>query len=406
MYRFACVAAFAACLGLPAQMRAQTILTYEETLARARAQGGPVVVARARIAEAEAELLDASARFRNNPLIETSVGPRTGNGARSTDIEVGLSQQFESGGQRSARIAGAHAAIERQQASVDDVRRTVVYEAALAFLDGIAALDRLRIAEEGDTVSRDLLNATERRYALGDIAAIDVNLARIDAARSAATLRAARTEFTSAVGRLRELLRLPAGEPIELRGSLDLAPPPPLDVLRASIEQRPDFAMLRAEARQGDADVQLGRALRKPDLGIRAAYEREESSNVVLGGLTITLPAFQRGQGTLAAGSARALRARLELDVARAAALTALETAYTVHQQQAALAATLAKEALPSVDDNQNLARRSYDAGELNLIDFLNIRRDALETRALTIDRRLNAARARVAVDNVAGVLR
>ncbi len=406
MSRFVFLGAAVACLGLATPARAQTVLTFEETVTRAREQAGAVVVARARVAEAEAELLNASARFRDNPIIEASAGPRAGGGARSTDLEVGLSQQFETGGQRGARVAGAHALIDRHRADVDEARRRVVLDAAVAFLDGVAAQEHLRIAEESDTVSRDLLNVTERRFALGDIAAIDVNLARIDAARSAAALRGARADFTAAVGRLRAVLRLPAAEPIELRGTLDRPQPASLSDLRTAIDQRPDFLALRAETREAEAQMQLGRALQRPDLGLRVGYEREDASNIVLGGLTIPLPAFQRGQGTLAGGAARASRLRLELETTRDAAIAELETTYATHQQLATLAGTLAAEAVPSLDDNQNLARRSYEAGELNLIDFLLIRRDALETRTTMIERRLDAARSRVMVDSVAGVLR
>ncbi len=81
--------------------------------------------------------------------------------------------------------------------------RVIVFEAASAFLDAVAARDRLQIAEGAETIARELLNTTERRFALGDIAAIDVNLARIDAARSTATLVAARADLTAAVGTLR-----------------------------------------------------------------------------------------------------------------------------------------------------------------------------------------------------------
>jgi hypothetical protein len=42
----------------------------------------------------------------------------------------------------------------------------------------------------------------------------------------------------------------------------------------------------------------------------------------------------------------------------------------------------------------------------MNLIDLLLIRRDSLQTRLTVIDRRLEAARSRLTVDFVAGVLR
>ena len=100
---------FVCWLVMPAPVSAQVVLTLEETIARAREQAGAVLVARARIAEAEAAIVDASARFRDNPVIEGSAGPRSGGGERGTDLELGLSQQFETGGQRQARIASARA---------------------------------------------------------------------------------------------------------------------------------------------------------------------------------------------------------------------------------------------------------------------------------------------------------
>jgi cobalt-zinc-cadmium efflux system outer membrane protein len=405
MSRSGLAAAFG-CLVLASPAPAQTILTFEKVVARAREQAGAVVIARARVAEAEAELRTASARFRDNPYLEGNAGPRIGASTRTTDVAIGISQQFETGGQRRARVAGAEAVIDKHRAEVDEARRNAVYEAAVAFLDAVAAGERLRISEEGDAVSRELLNTAERRLALGDIAAIDVNLARIDSARSAATLRAARADFTSAIGRLRGLLRLPATEAVELRGALDLPAPATLDVLRAGVADRPVLAALKAETREAEAQVQLGRALRKPDLGVRVAYEREATDDIVLGGLTIALPAFQRGEGVLAGGVARASRLRIELETVQQLALGDVETAYAVYQQRAMLASAFAAEATPSLDDNQDLARRSYDAGELNLRDYLLMRRDALDTRIALIERRLDAARSRVTVDYVAGALR
>jgi cobalt-zinc-cadmium efflux system outer membrane protein len=392
--------------GAPVAAAAQTVLTLEATIARARDQGGAVVVSRARIAEAEAALVDASARLRDNPTVEAAAGPRWGSDPRATDLELVMSQQFETGGQRQARIAGARAGVERQRAEVQQTARNVIFDAATAFLEAVAATERLQVAEEGDSVARELLNATERRFAFGDIAAIDVNLARIDTARSASTLVSARADLTAVAGTLRALLRLPANEPIELRGSLDIAPPPPVDQLAARVEQRPEFDVFGAELREGEAQAQLGKALAGPDVGLRVGYAHEQADKIVLGGLTVTLPTFQRGKGTLAAGLARASRARLETEIARETALAELRTAYAVYEQRTALAANLQRDSLPSLADNETLGRRSYEAGEMNLMDFLLIRRDALDTRMTVIDRRLDAARSRLTVDFVAGVLR
>jgi outer membrane protein, heavy metal efflux system len=404
MYRIVFVAA--ACVGVATHADAQVVLTLEQTMARARQEAGSVLIGRARIAEAEADVLEASVRFRENPLIESDVGTRSAGGARYTDLNIGLLQQFETGGQRRARTMGARAAVEVRRAEAEVAAREAVFAAAGAFLSGVAALERLRVAEQWDTLSRDLLHATERRYAAGDIAAIDLNLARIDAARSVAALRAARAELTTAVGTLKTLLRLPETGPIELRGSLEVRPLPPLQQFHESIGARPDLAVLQAAGLEAAAETELGSALRRPDVGFRVGFSREATDTIVLGGLSVTLPTFQRGQGVLARGVARASRARLELDVARDAALAELETAYSVHQQHATLIEALERDAASGIADNEDLARRSYEAGELNLMELLLIRRDALDTRTVLIDRHHDAAHSRLTVDYVAGVLR
>jgi cobalt-zinc-cadmium efflux system outer membrane protein len=403
MHRVVC-AALVACLGGALPAGAQIVLTFDDALARAREQSAAVRVARARIAEAEAALVDASARFRDNPVIEAS-GGRRGSALSTTELEIGVSQQFETGGQRTARVSRARAAVDRQRAASDAAVRGAVLDAATAFLRGLAARERASLAEEASAVSGELLDATQRRYAAGDIAAIDVNLARIDAARADAALGSARADLAGAVGELRAILDLPAGEPIELEGSLDLPPLPPLEQLETSVDGRPELAALLADVREAEAQAELGRALARPDLGLRVAYEREETNDIVIGGLSVTLPAFQQGRGTLAAGLAQANRARLELEAERRLMLAELRTAYSVFTQRRAVAAALRQDAAPSVADNEALGRRSYEAGEMNLMDLLLIRHDAVDTTSIIIDRTLDAALSRLNVAFLAGVL-
>ena len=172
------------------------------------------------------------------------------------DIDIGVSQQFETGGQRRARIDAAVAVVNRSEALVLQASRDAVFRAASTFLRAIAATERTRIAEAADAVSRDLLAATERRYTAGDIAAIDLNLARIEGARSTGALRAARADLLQAVGELRVILRIAAGEPLELRGSLDTTPVPGLEP-SGKWSSNVRIAALEAETREAEAELRL-----------------------------------------------------------------------------------------------------------------------------------------------------
>jgi outer membrane protein, heavy metal efflux system len=238
---------------------------------------------------------------------------------------------------------------------------------------------------------------------VGYISAIDLNQVRIDVTRAASAAAAARAAEADAILLLKRLLRSQSFAAVQ--GTLDLPRPPAEDSSRAALERRPDLAALAAESRAADAEAELGRALARPELGARLGYQRDDGDSIVVGGLTITLPAFQRGQGLVAAGRARAARAKVEIEMAREHALVELDRAYAAYLLQQR-AAELASAGLTAVDDNENLARRSYEAGEMGLLDYLLIRRDAFQTRTAVVDRRLEVARSRITIDFISGVLR
>ena len=109
-------------------------LTLAEVLARAREQAPQVVSARLALEEARGRLLGASVRFQANPEIDGAVGNRNAPDTRFTDFELGIGQSFEPGARRSARIAGANAAIAQGSANIDEVTRTVLRAGGLGLL--------------------------------------------------------------------------------------------------------------------------------------------------------------------------------------------------------------------------------------------------------------------------------
>jgi outer membrane protein, heavy metal efflux system len=384
----------------------QTVLTYDSVLERARTQSGAPAVARARIAEAQSGLLDASARLQHNPVVEAAAGPRLGNGARNADLDLGVSQTLDTGGSQRARIDQASAGVDRRRAEADAATQLAIYEAAAAFINALAATERLRVIEQAAQIDRDLLAATERRYSAGDISAIDLNLARLASARATADASSASATVLAALGRLRRLLRIPSDEPLRLDGSLERPSPSPLAQLEAMLPRRPEFALLETDERDAAALTRLGIAAGRPELGLRAGFEREDGDLIVLGGVTLTLPAFQRGASQVAAGAAVATRAKLERDVLRSTSLIELRSAHAVHEQRLASATAFASSALPIASENEQLAQRSYDAGEMSLMDLLQIRRSAVDARLSVADLRLDAALDRLELDRIAGVFR
>ncbi len=383
-----------------------TVLTLDDALARARREAPAVVAARLRPDEARGRLAGASVWLRDNPVIEGTAGRRDANDRVSTDIETGVSQSFELGRRRRSRIAGAQAEVARETASAENATREALLQVATSFMRAVAADDRLRVLRANETLARELLRVAERRHQAGDIADLDRNVARIAAARARAELSASEAARELGLAELKVALGMDAAESLEVRGELRIRPERGLDDLLSASAERPDVRALGEEMRAAEAEAQLGSGLRWPDLGVHVGYKREEGADIPLAGLSASLPIFANGQAERATGAARARRLRVELNASRRAIEVEVRAAFDAWVRLVRGVEDLERNALPLFDDNDGLIRRSYEAGELSLVDYLVVRRETLEARLDYVARSLEAALAGVDLEARAGVLR
>jgi outer membrane protein, heavy metal efflux system len=392
---------------LPASTLAQTgSLTLAQALDLARRRAPAILVARDRIEEARGRLLGAKVLFRENPVLDFSAGPRRLPGSTVTDYEIGASQSFELGGRRHSRITSAQADIERETASSQNTARELLRDVADAFWRAVAAHERLRLVTSADETSNELLRGTQRRYELGDLPILDVNIARNAAAKTRLGLRSAEGEQAAALGNLRIFLGMTPTEPLAVSGDLREHQQYQLGQLVAEASRRADLLAIAAELRQAEAEVSLGKGSAWPDVGLGVRHARDEGNLVTKGEVTLILPVFSRGQELRATSEARATRLRRELVAGQQAVANEVTTALDVYERNIRAAEELATNALQSLDENETLARRSYEEGEINLLDLLLIRRDTFETRLLYLNQLLEAALARVDVEARAGVLK
>jgi cobalt-zinc-cadmium efflux system outer membrane protein len=379
-------------------------MSLQEALARAREQSPAIVSARLSQDEARGRLAGASVRLTSNPQIEGAVGNRDGQGIRFTDFELGISQAFEPGARRSARLDGARAAIALSLAQTEEATRLVLREVSLAYYRLAHADARIRLLNSAHDLATRLFSVAERRFQAGDIAVLDVNLSRAALARVSAEREGAEAAKALAAGELRQLLRLEDG--VEISDALTRPPSADLSAAVQSASTRPELKALEAGVQEAEAELRVGLTYSKPEYGFGARYSREEGDQIVLGGMTLTLPVFSKGQEQRATGSARATRLRMELEAVRARVQTEVRTAHTVYNRRLAALTLLATDALPGLDENEQLTTRSFEVGQIGLPDLFLIRREILDTRFQYLDALLEAALARVELDAAAGVLR
>jgi cobalt-zinc-cadmium efflux system outer membrane protein len=391
----------------PVHIQAQTTsLTLEQALNRARTRAPALLAARARIEEARGRLQGASILLQSNPVIEGTVGPRFSNQGRTTDADVSVSQDFEAFGRRSARILGAQAGVARTIAASQETGRQLLRDVAAAFMRALAANEKLKALTDADKLASDFLSAAERRYQAGDVPILDVNLARTGAARTHSELRSGLAGLASALGDLRVLLGMAPDEQFTPAGDLKNLGQYDLNALISSAQDRPDIRVLESELQEAESEARLGNTFKSPDFGVIGRYARDQGDNITQAGIRITLPVFSRGQELRATGNSRASRIRAELEASKTAIRNEISSAFDVYRFRTEAAQELEIRALPSLQENETLARRSYEEGEMGLVELLLIRREILETRLSYANALLEAALAGVDLQSKAGVLR
>lgn len=382
----------------------ERVLTIDEALALARERAVSVVLAQGRIEEARARQAQAGRRFQDNPAVEIQGGYRRAE-EDFLDFEAAVTQGLYPGRQRAARLAGTQAALDRAEAEVAEARRLLLRDVWTTFTQAQADGERARLLERTRQAVDALRAATERRYDAGEATALELNRSRIAAASARAEQEASEAARDASLAELKALLGLSPEETVEIRGDLAPRPAAELDTLLSGLDQRPDLRALAAELREAEAEVLLGQALARPELGVRGGLGREEGAEIVTAGVVVTLPIHNRGRETVAVGEARATALRRALQSTRTAADAEVRGQSAALARQLAAVRELETTALPALDDNESLALKSFEAGEIGLGELLLIRREILETRLAYLDRLLDATLTRFELDAAAGAL-
>ncbi|WP_233262294.1 TolC family protein [Vitiosangium sp. GDMCC 1.1324] len=380
-------------------------LTLEEALALARQRAPALLEAAGRVAEARGPVAGASPLLQSNPTLEVEAGPRTlASGERAPNVVVGLAQPVELGGKRGARLDAARAGLARETARQRDTERLVLGEVAATFLRALHARDRLRLARGSEETSRDIFQSTQRRFEAGDVPVVDVNVARVGLARARAEVASAEGDEAALLGELRGLLGLPADAAFAVRGELSALAARAVE-LPSTLPERPDITALTSELEEARAEQRLGESSLWPDISVGARYALEGDERAIVGALGVSLPLFARGQSARVTGAARVGRLQVALEAARRAQSVQVQSALARYRKEREAVELLERDALPLLADNEQLARKSYDAGEMGLAEFLLVRRDVLEARADYLTRLLQAALSRVQLAVQTGAL-
>ncbi len=364
----------------------------------------PALAAAARAQEAQAAEARQAGR-RPNPELAVSLenvagtGPLSGLDAAETTVEV--SQAFELGGKRSSRVRVARLAEDAAALEREAIRRSVRAEATLAFVEALAAQERVALADTLVTVSDAVLDAVAQRVRAGGISAVVDRRARValeadrvTRAHAARTLDAARARLAAACGGTEPRFARVTGDLARLAG----VPSP--ERLAERLAAAPDLAVLALEAQRERAAAAAARATGAPDLtlsgGVRRFAEGDDTAFLV--GLGLPLPLFDRNRDAADAAERRAQAAEARRAQALATLHAELIGEHAELDASAEEAVALAERILPEAAAAFDESADAYRQGRLRLTDVLDAKRTLFELRARYVDvlARHHAAAARL----------
>ena len=370
------------CGGLAfANVAAADTFTFDDVVARARASAFEVRFAEARLIEARGRLSGARALSQENPALSATTGERRGD-VDSDESEIALTIPFGFGLARGPRVAMAESDLSREEANLLDARRLAIGRAAAAFY-GVLHAERLAaIAEERQSLADSLLETARERERAGDVAQFDVAVAESERGRAESELLAQRAAVARALGDLAKSIGLASVAGLEVEG--DLSDVERLDSLIAwggAAPERPDIAAARAHVAMRASEAKLAGRERLPDIALLGSTAREEGDEIVQAGAEITLPIFQRGQGSRGETEGRRALAHSEQEAALAAAAIERESADAAYVAANDALGRFEEDALPRALAYGGMATESYRVGRMDLPTLLLIRKEALETK-------------------------
>ncbi len=372
--------------------------TVERLIELGQSRRTDLLAARQRLAIAEGRLRQA--RLRPNPTLDAEYGsPRFLGGEAESDLSVGVSQVFETGGKRSKRVAVAELELQQISAEVTGIERQLTAAIRQSYTNAIAAARQLDVLEKLIAADQEIVRVTEARLKEGDVAPLDVNLVKVESDRLKVQAIQARSELETQVLNLQTLTGADVAESIKLAPQADR--PPRLDLglselTDIALRERNDLQAARIGEQLGAARVNLAKSNAVPNVAGSVRFSRSkgiidlpgtlngssialDKDNSLTFGVSIDLPVFNRNQGEIASATGERLQATRQREFLETTVKRDVAVAYRKYKAAAETLVLYSTQILPRSEANLQTVRSAYGFGEFSVFEVVNEQRRLTE---------------------------
>jgi cobalt-zinc-cadmium efflux system outer membrane protein len=354
-----------------------------QTLSLAALYFNPALdAARARLAGTQAALLTAGAR--PNPTLSIAPGIPS-----PYLLSVDFSVPLETANKRRYRVQAARSLDQAARFDLAGSAWTVHSAVRAALLEYLLAAQTVELLRSEAGVRADQVNVLERVAAAGEIAHLDVDMARIELSKTRLATGTAEADVAAARASLAAAIGIPVAGLQEAPLSWPRMESPPSaesfsaqTIQRDAVLNRLDVRSALAQYAAAEADLQLEIAKQYPDINLGPGYTYEERHSFFTVGFSTTVPLFNRNKGPIAEAEARRRQAAAAFLETQASVIAKSERAFAVYS--AALKELAEADTLLNIQESQRHAmEQAVRLGEQDRLALaeINIQR-ALTARA------------------------
>ena len=373
------------CLVGPAYADKPQSLRLEKAIALALEASPTIKGAQAEYGAAIGERRQAGAFL--NPVIGFEAENVSGSGAfkgtDSAELTAGVSQTFEIGGKRSARMKAADQGQIIANYGQVTARLNLIRDIKAAFAQAVTAQEEAQIASEQAKLARDMYQSVNKRVNAAAAPIMQRNKAKILMTNAELMAELAKGQKDSAFKMLTAFWH---GQPIAMVDTHDfykITKPQARTLNEQQLYESIDYKQRSASAEQANSflDLERANAIPDPTIGVAVRDFRASNDQALVASVSLPLPVFNQNRGNIE----RARQLAVKADTDRQKLLLDGHITLAERSQRlsnAWLTATKTKATLlPEANEAYKQAKHGYNVGKFPYLEVLDAQRTLMETR-------------------------
>jgi len=384
--------------------QADRSIRMEEAVAIALRRNRDAIAARLDFTEAEYDRVQAE--LYPNPVFSYQVGnlvmgrgnlsnadsgaPRHPGVFSQTVHSVGISELIDIWGKRSKRIGAATQGIRYKRLLLEDALREITFAVRSAFADVVRKTSELQFSREVLDRYSETVRLSRARFKAGEISEAELRKIELEGLKYQSAVIDDELDYDLARQGLAALLGMGSFDELPdifLPEDLEPLQRSVPDLTREAIENRPDMRAIVEARRYATASLDSAKREAYPDLTLGLSYMHSEfqvsgdNPNSFGVGASMPLPFFDRNQANI--GRAQVGVKRADNDTVTLSLQIRHEVAEGVRRfRRAETLLTLFRDGgmLERAETALRVAEKSYKAGAISLLEFLESQRTYLET--------------------------